>query len=81
MRAVLEAPCAQDLESMVRALVSMGTAPHAAAPRVHAALTQALLGGRSRSGEETERPDELASGRLGEELIRLLLAYLRTPRA
>jgi AcrR family transcriptional regulator len=122
MREVLMAHRGNDLEATVRALVSMGTAAHAVAPRVHAALTEALPARRSRSGDETdplmreagstllnavpggsdhalilwivetvshavihngvvERPDDLVSGRLGEELIRVLLAYLRAPRS
>jgi AcrR family transcriptional regulator len=120
MRDALEAHRGQDLESTVRALVAIGTAAHAVAPRVHAALVQALPARRSRSGDATdpvmgetatallravppganralilwivetvshavihsgvvERPDDLVSGRLGEELIRLLLAYLHAP--
>jgi AcrR family transcriptional regulator len=121
MREVLEAHRGQDLESTVRALVAIGTATHAVAPRVHAALAHALPARRSRSGDETdpmmretatvllkavpsganralilwvvetvshavihsgvvERPDDLVSGRLGEELIQLLLTYLRSER-
>lgn len=118
MREVLEARRGRDLEATVRALVSMGVAAHAVAPRVHAALTQVPPARRSRFGDETdplaretantllravprganralvvwivetvahavihngvvERSDDVVSGRLGEELIRLLLTYLR----
>jgi AcrR family transcriptional regulator len=117
MREVLERHRGQGLEATVRALVLMGTAAHAVAPQVHAALSQALPVRRSRFGNEAdplmreaaralvgvvrpgaekdlilwivetvshaiihsavvERPRDLASGRLGDELIRLLLAYL-----
>ena len=48
MRETLEAHRGQDLEATVRALVSIGTAAHAVAPQVHAALTQALPVRRSR---------------------------------
>jgi AcrR family transcriptional regulator len=116
----LEAQRGQDLESTIRALVSIGTAAHAVAPQVHAALTQALPVRRSRATDETdpvmreaarslvgalpsgadralilwiiatvshavihaaalERSADLASGRVGTELIRLLIAYLRAP--
>jgi AcrR family transcriptional regulator len=120
MRKVLDEHRRHDLETTVRALVSMGMAAHAVAPQVHAALAQALPMRRSRSGDEAdpvmrevaralvsavpggsdralilwvvetvshavihwgvvERPGDLASGRLGKELIRLLLAYLGAP--
>ena len=103
--------------------MTLGTAAHAVAPEVHAALSQRCLcadrvlgsipipvmrdAGRAlinvvSSGSPDhalilwivdtvshavihsgviERPGDLASGRLGEELMRLLLAYLQTPRS
>jgi AcrR family transcriptional regulator len=120
MRETLEAHGGHDLETTVRALVSIGTAAHAVAPQVHAALTQALPVRRSRASDETdpvmreaarslvgalpsgadraltlwivetvshavihtaalERPADLRSGRVGAELIRLLLGYLGAP--
>jgi len=54
MRAVLEEHRGHDLETTVRALVSMGIAAHAVAPQIHAALAQALPMRRSRSGDDTD---------------------------
>jgi AcrR family transcriptional regulator len=54
MREALEPHRGKDLEGTVRALVSMGIAPHAIAPQLHAALSQALPRRRARSGAEAD---------------------------
>jgi AcrR family transcriptional regulator len=120
VRRALVARRGDDLESTLRALVSMGTAAHAVAPELQRAFAEELpplrydevsaadaplvtefraLVGRSRAAKDldlamwmvaavadavihravVERPRELANGSIGDELVTLLVRYLKAP--
>src|SRR5262249_41552399 len=119
LRRVLATPRAGEPEATIRALVSVGVAGHASAPRLHRALTEELpaLGSRDVAAIDApifeamrrflqdadvdvrdldlalwmistasgavlhraavERPEDLSTGVIAEELITLLCRYLR----
>ncbi|HEY6359392.1 MAG TPA: TetR/AcrR family transcriptional regulator [Vicinamibacterales bacterium] len=121
VRQVLEEHAAGDLESTIRALVSIGVAGHAHAPRLHRVFTEEMpaLGFREVAASDAptieamrrflqsagvkvrdldlalwmmstasgavlhraavERPEDLSSGVIAEELTTLLCRYLRRP--